>query len=113
MAATDHSQIVKFNKRYIVVGRRDLSSRYDTFEVHPCQAFDKYGNIIRDMTKTAVSFYAQCAEDAEDIAAWSVYGHLRETTRDGKPVGGLENIADCTTREDAEDIASALRMLMM
>lgn len=75
-----------------------MSQRFDNYEIHPVIGLDKENQPTKDETKIVA--YDQCAEDDPDLFMWSVYGHL--------PEGGIECIADCASKEDAELIYAGL-----
>lgn len=58
---------------------------FDCVEVHPCQIIEKGKNGKKDIVE-------QC--EPKDADFWSVYVHLKR--------GGLECIADCVTKKEAE-----------
>lgn len=72
--------------------------RFDNYEIHPVVALDKDNQPTKDESK--IVGYDQCADDDPDLFMWSVYGHL--------PEGGIECIADCASKEDAELIHDGL-----
>lgn len=75
-----------------------MPQRFDNYQVHPVVALDKDNQPTKD--EANIVGYDQCAEDDPDLFMWSVYGHL--------PEGGIECIADCTSKEDAELIYGGL-----
>lgn len=75
-----------------------MLQRFDNYEIHPVVALDKDNRPTKDEAK--IVGYDQCAEDDPDLFMWSVYGHL--------PEGGIECIADCASKEDAELIYAGL-----
>lgn len=72
--------------------------RFDNYEIHPVVALDKDNQPTRAAQNIVA--YDQCEEDDPDLYMWSVYGHL--------PAGGIECIADCVSKGDAELLHSGL-----
>jgi hypothetical protein len=71
-----------------------LHSGFDGFEVHPCREYDK---------DTKSAHIEQC--EASEAEFWSVYVHL---------VGaGLDCIADCETENEANDLITFLKTLIV
>lgn len=75
-----------------------MTQRFDNYEIHPVIALDKDNQPTKDL-KVAVT-YEQCTESDPYLIAWSVFGHL--------PKGGVECIADCELRADAELVYNGL-----
>lgn len=75
-----------------------MSQRFDNYEIHPVVALDKDNQPTKDEAK--IVGYDQCADDDPELFMWSVYGHL--------PEGGIECIADCASKEDADLIYAGL-----
>lgn len=62
--------------------------KFNEYEVHPVIEYEQ-------------GHFETTDEDDPNIAYWSVYGHL--------PEGGIDCIADCIYRKDAELLQEALR----
>ena len=75
-----------------------MTQRFDNYEIHPVIALDKDNQPTKDL-KAAVT-YEQCTENDPYLFMWSIFGHL--------PQGGVECIADCELKTDAELIYSGL-----
>ena len=68
--------------------RRDcLPTRFDDYEIHPCQRFQEHDDPQR-------FYFEVCKPDEADV--WTLYGHI--------PGQGAEAIGDFSSRELAEEI---------
>ena len=64
---------------------------WDGFELHP---------VTRHRGSNGIEYFEVCEPDDPNLYCWSVYAHLKQ--------GGVECIADCFIKEDAEFIYEAL-----
>lgn len=81
----------------------DQGAKIDAFEIHPCRVVERNKVGVGDKIEEVLT-YEQCEETDPDIATWGVYVHFTG--------GGLENIVDAPTKEDAEAFVTTMEKII-